>query len=191
MAMGIVSDEEMNKEIESFSRLPEKREFPEPVARVEERKERGWNGGRKEGDTDIPDVLKRVIGDTILESGNRKHVSSVFGVSESTVSAAKVGAHSTASYHRPDKDLNSYIQGKKREIADRARGTLDRALDNITDEKLAAAKVRDLAGIAKDMAAVVRDMESGSEEKASQTNIVFYSPKPKTEEDYTVIQVTE
>lgn len=181
MAMGIVSDADLEKELNNVNR---------PIARVEEKKERGWNGGRKEGDTPIPDTLKKVIGASALEGTPRSEVAKIFGVSESSVSAYKHGVSSTARWNdSPDKSLNAYMKSKKVEISNRARGTLFSALDKITEDKLEATKAKDLAGIAKDMSAIIRNMEDPEESKNSQTTIVFYSPKEKPEESYEVIDV--
>ena len=188
MAMGIVSDEDFIKEIESHNRVPAK----PVIARIEEKKERGWNGGRNEGDSNIPDVLKKVIGGSAIESGKHSLIAKTFGVSESSVSAYKNGAHSTATYYSPDKELREHILGKKREVSDRARTTLLEALDYITPDKLTASKAKDLAGVAKDMSAVIKNMEENVDnEKSGDTTIVFYSPRTRAEEEYAVIEVRD
>lgn len=191
MAMGICSDDELAKELERLKKVPSNPIPPKPTAEVIEKKTRGWNGGRESEHTDVPDVLRRVIGDTVLESGNRALVARAFGVSESSVSAYKNGATSTASYHRSDKELKAHMREKRSEVSDKARTKLLDALDGITPDKLVAAKARDLAGIAKDMSAVIQNMESKEIEELNQTNIIFYSPKPKSEEDYVTIDVNE
>lgn len=200
MAMGICSDDDLKQELERLRKPVNPNPTnptnlinhpPKPTAEVVEKKTRGWNGGRDSIHTDIPDTLRRVIGDTVIESGNRGLVARAFGVSESSVSAYKNGATSTASYHRSDKELKAHMREKRVEVSDKARMKLMGALDYITDDKLQAAKARDLAGIAKDMSAVIQNMESRETEELNQTNIIFYSPKPKTEEDYVTIQVNE
>lgn len=195
MAMGIVDEKDFQKELESYTKKPVIPEVripkPEPTARVEEKKTTGWNGGRTEGAVEVPDVLRKVIGDTALESRNKNtDIARIFGVSTAATKAYKVGM--TGPNGHISQDLKAHMRAKRMEVSDSAREKLMSALGYMTEEKLEGAKAKDLAGIAKDMSAVIRNMEPPEEAgDASQTNIIFYSPKPKEESDYLSIQVTE
>src|SRR5574339_807014 len=189
MAMGIISNEEFLKELERHRRNPAPKN-EEPTAEIIEKKDRGWNGGRNSGDTEVPESIRKTIAGCALEGIPARHTAEVFGVSESSVAAYKKGTTSLANYYRPDKDLEEYIKSRKSEISGRARETLFDALNKITPDKLEATKARDLAGIAKDMSAIIKDMD-GDSDRDSQTNIIFYSPKAKSEEDYVTVEVVE
>jgi hypothetical protein len=68
------------------------------------------------------------------------------------------------------------------------------ALHHITVDKLVDAKVRDLAGIARDMSAVIKSIEP--EEKANPLGsngptFIFYSPQFRKEEHFDVVQAKE
>jgi hypothetical protein len=68
------------------------------------------------------------------------------------------------------------------------------ALSKLTEDKLDIAKARDLAGIAKDMSSVMKNMETDNSnnptEKAGPT-FIFYTPKVKAEENFDVVQAKE
>lgn len=195
MAMGICNDEDFEAEMGrlsktvSYARSNQKED--ESEARIETIRTPGWNGGRGENHKDVPETLRKVIADSALSGSQGDFVAKTFGVSPSSVDAYKKGAHSTASYYQPDPDLKDFLAKRKFELAGKARETLGKAIEKITDEKLDATKARDLAGIAKDMSAVVKNLEPDSGESASQTNIIFYSPIPKKEDDYPVIDMKE
>lgn len=190
MAMGIVSHEEFLKELDRHrNKVPEKTE--DVTAEVREKKDRGWNGGRGEGNTEVPESIRKVIAGTSIEDRlSNARAAEIFGVSPQSVSAYKNGTTSLSTYHSKDRDLNEYVNAKRSEVSGKARGVLFGALDKITEEKLSATKARDLAGIAKDMSAIIKDMED-TDSSGSQTNIIFYSPKPKMEEDYVTIDISE
>lgn len=150
--------------------------------------------GRGKGNTEIPDSLRKVIGEESAINGRASalELARNFDVSPSSVSAQAVGAMSTASYdNRPNQ---SHIIKSKERIATRARSKLTQALINLTSEKLKDAKARDLSGIAKDMSAVIRNMEPETprnpDERRGPT-FIFYSPQFKQEEHFETIHVKE
>jgi hypothetical protein len=69
------------------------------------------------------------------------------------------------------------------------------ALKHITPDKLELAKVRDLAGIARDMSAVIKNIEpedNGPKDPAKNgPTFIFYSPQFKKEEHFDVVRVEE
>lgn len=178
MPLGIVDDaafaEELNRNVPSA-----------PSAEIIDIKK-----GRGEV-TELPDSLRKVIGDCALVENNDT-VAETFSVSRSSVSAYKVGATSTASYHEPDKDLKEHVDDSRKRISKRAQNKLMLALGGLTKEKLANQKARDLAGIAKDMSAVIRNMEPPQDnEDKGAAKFVFFAPTLKLESHYPVIQVNE
>lgn len=138
-----------------------------------------------------PEIMREIIGDTaITESG--RDVSEAFGISQSSVSAYKVGAHSTSSYNKPDQQLKENVNKKRYKISNKASNRLVMALDSITPEKLSEVKVKDAASIAKDMSAVIKNMEPDhGRENGPAVQFVFFSPRQKTESDYEIIHVND
>ena len=187
MPMGIVSDRDFNTEKDSLSK---------DTSLSETAVIKDVNRGRGKGNLEVPNSLRNVIGEESSINGRTSAVdlASNFGISPSSVSAYDVGSKSTASYNqRPNLPV---INQAKERIAKRARGKLLKALYHITEDKLESANAKDLAGIAKDMSAVVRQMESESDkDKGKEINngptFVFYAPQFHKEEYYEVVQAKE
>lgn len=197
MSMGIVSNDDFIRENESLN-PPIK---PDSKPRDSDSTERESPGlieepklGRGEGSVEVPNSLRKLIGQTAVESGRGEAIElgKLLGISPSSVSAYSHGSTSTSSYEeRPNKGT---ITKSKERISKRARIKLMLALHHITDEKLSNAKVRDLAGIAKDMSTVVRQMDETAnpdKEKEKGPTFVFYSPKFRQEDVFDVVQTKE
>ena len=191
MPMGIVTDEEFDTE---KSRVVPP--TPAPNSSVPITGEIvDVNRGRGKDSVEVPNSLRNIIGEESVTNGRQSAVelAQQFGISPSSASAYGVGATSTASYaERPNA---SAINGVKEKIAKRARGKLMSALHHITKEKLEGANAKDLAGIAKDMSAVVRSMEPEKERTPQEGNngptFVFYAPQFRKEEHFDVVHVKE
>jgi len=180
MPMGIVSDEDYQKELD---KCPKKEDGTAKILPI--------NRGRGHA-KETPAILRRIIGETAITENN-KEVSEAFGVSPSSVSAYKHGANSTNSYNNPDPVLNNHITNRKAKIGNSARKRLMMALKHIDDDKLSQCGVRVLSGVARDMAAVMKDMEPPKQETPTQqfAQFVFMAPRQKEEKDYPVIQVVD
>ena len=143
----------------------------------------------------MPDSLRQIIGETNEIEGREAAVklAKEFGISSSSVSAYANGATSTKSYDTAKASIRDHINRSKERISKKARRNLNLALENITPEKLANAKLRDLSGLAKDMSGIVKDMEpnTNSAEAANKPQFIFYSPQFKKEEHFDVIVVNE
>ena len=182
MPMGIVSDKDFDKELDNVT--------PKPKIPITK------ESGRKENDIEVPDSLRRVIGETAVTDGRKEALAlgEFFGVSPSSVSAYSQGAVSTSTYdERPNTDV---ISKSKDRISKVARGKLLKALRNITDDKLEGTTAKDLSSIAKDMSAVVRNMEDNDskgphEPKTNGPTFVFYSPQFREERHFDVIPAKE
>lgn len=184
MAMGVVNKKDFDSEL---AKSQPRREESKPEV-IHETIEKGRGNA-----PEVPDSLRKLIGQTAVESGRQDALTLAkqFGISPSSVGAYSAGATSTATYNdRPNvKNINS----TRERIARQARKKLVLALSKITDDKLNEAKVRDLAGIAKDMASVANAME----EKTVADNgnkgptFVIYSPQFKKEETFDVVNSKE
>jgi hypothetical protein len=195
MPMGIVSDKDFDSELTRVTpcaRREESKSIPITPEIVDIPKP-----GRKEGDVNVPEALRNVIGQTTIDYGRMEAVdlANKFGISPSSVSAYSKGATSTSSYdNRPNAGV---IQRSKDNIAKRARARLMLALSHLTDEKLKDTKARDLAGIAKDMTLVARGMESDDSTKSpvgggnQGPTFVFYSPQFFNEEKFETVVAKE
>ncbi len=190
MAMGVVSDDDFLKEVDNTSLSRPKPIAKTPIATVVDKP----IPGRKEGDVNVPNALREVIGEASFSDGRTSAVDLAqrFGISPSSVSAYSKGATSTASY---DETPNTSVIAKSRvRVQKRAMGRLMQALQNLTPEKLAETKARDLAGIAKDMSAVVKQMEpevEGPDKTKDLPQFLVYAPQFRDERSFDVIYAKE
>lgn len=208
MPMGIVSDSDFLSEMNSFTKnsiihnpntIPlnpsdtiESNSIPPTIVDIP--KERG----RKPGDNNVPEGLRSLIGVTSVMEGREAalELGRDFGISPSSVSAYSNGSTSTKSYNNPEKGLKDKITSAKRAISIKARKRLNQALENITEEKLEAAKLKDVAAVARDMAVIMKHMDP--DDDAPGGNIInngptfmIYAPPVKSESDYPVIHSRE
>jgi|SRR5215510_527631 len=187
MPIGIVSDADFDLE---KNKVPDVKPAPIKEAEIVD-----VNRGRGTGSVEVPNSLRNVIGDESQTNGRQSAVelAQSFGISSSSVSAYSKGATSTATYdQRPNAGI---IKQARERIAKRARGKLMKALNKITDDKLDSTNAKDLAGIAKDMSAVVRNMEPEQEKGPVNPNngptFVFYAPQFRDERHFDVVHAKE
>jgi hypothetical protein len=186
MPIGIVSDEELEKELHRISPKVIEGSIVSKTPR-----------GRSDGDNNVPDSLRKIIGEEALLNGRGAalEIASQFGISPSSVSAYANGATSTKTYDTPSKSLISHINKSRERAVKRASKTLNAALGAITQDKLDYADVSDLSGIAKDMSVIIKNLEpkqvseSPADSKAPQ--FVIFAPQFRKEETFDVITVQE
>jgi hypothetical protein len=153
------------------------------------------NKGRQIGSVEVPNALRQVIGETSAIDGRAAalELARTFEVGPSSVSAYNKGATSTASYS--DRPNLPHINQAKERISKKARTRLINALNHITNDKLESAKVGELATVARNMSAIVKDMEPESEKGGKNTmnqpTFVFYSPQVRKEDTFDVIKLPE
>ncbi len=188
MPLGIVSDKDFEKELGNSSKVPDT--IP-TTGRVDILP----TPGRNSGDNNVPDSLRKIIGETSEIEGRQEalELANHFGISPSSVSAYANGSTSTASM---DKQPNlDHINGQKNRIVKRATIKLHKALSHITDEKLEGAKAVDLASIAKSMSGIVKEMEpekpKDSTDGKNAPAFIVYSPTFKQENYYEVVTARE
>lgn len=179
MALGIVPDDVFEQELERFL----------PSAIIVQPKKDGR--GRFEGTETVPDTIRKVIGDTHLESGRAagRDMAAMFGLSEEASQAYKDGKLSRTG--SPAENLSAHINKTKERIAMRAGNLAWTALNAITDDKLAEAKAGELANVARSAASIVKDMtpDESSNRPAQLTQIILHAPKMMSEEKYQTIDV--
>ena len=195
MPIGLVSDELLKRELESCNgnRVSSSVPSGEVAGEVEDIPARG----RKEGDVNVPESLRKVIAEEALLNGRASAVDLAkgFGISASSVSAYSNGATSTTSYNSPNKSLISHINKSRERAVKRASKTLNSALAAITQDKLDYADASDLSGIAKDMSVIIKNLEPRSESDDSNSpktpQFVIFAPSFRKEESFEVIDVKE
>jgi hypothetical protein len=188
MGMGIVSEKDFDSEL---SRLkPETREKSNSLPQIIDMPSKG----RGEGNLAVPDSLRKIIGETSVIEGRESalDLARSFGISPSSVSAYDNGAHSTASYNStPNAQHNNEARQR---VTKKARNRMIIALNALTPEKINEAKARDIAGIAKDMAVVIKTMEPEFDKGDSDKNrpqFIFYAPQIHNEQKYETIYAKE
>lgn len=141
----------------------------------------------------IPTELRKIIAEEAISGTPAKELSKLFEISESSISAYKNDATSTSSYNQPNGELAKSNDVVRQTILDGARGKILIALENITDEKLRDAKVRDTASVAKDMSAIIRNLEPQTDKGQNGLNqqFIFYAPKSKKESDFEVVEMRD
>ena len=188
MPMGIVSDKDFDKALNDVTPCP-----PMPLGRGTGVAIVPINKGRGEGNVEVPEGLRKIIGEEAAVNGRQSalEIADKFGISPSSVSAYTHGSTSTSSY---DQQPNlTHINEAKLRVAKKARNRLVMALNSLTAEKIEAAKAKDIAGVAKDMAAVIKTMEPEGPKTNGNSGptFIFYSPQMRREEVFDVVRVKE
>jgi transcriptional regulator with XRE-family HTH domain len=192
MPIGIVSDDEFLSELDSLSSSRKESHPSTPLVSIVDKPTRG----RSDGDVNVPDSLRQIIGETAVIDGRQDalQLASMFGISASSVSAYTNGSTSTKSYDTPSKSILQHINKSRQRSIKKASHVLKSALSAITQEKLDYTDARDLSGIAKDMSVIIKNLEPQAEAKVDGTStpqFVIYAPSFKDERSFEVITVNE
>jgi hypothetical protein len=152
--------------------------------------------GRNEGDVNVPDSLRQIIGETAVIDGRQEALSlaSQFGISPSSVSAYAKGATSTDSYNEPKKSIIDHINKSRRRHIKKASLVLSAALGAISQDKLDYTDAKDLSGIAKDMSVIIKNLEPQSvpsDDGVKGPQFTIYAPTFRDERTFEVINVNE
>lgn len=187
MPLGVVTEEEMNGEINRFNGIIK----PSVPARSE--KVIDINRGRPEGRKEVPESVRKLAADESICGTPAKEIKELLGVSQSSISAYKEGATSTSDLNQGkfDSKLKDHVEETKRTIGMTARERLMAALVQIDDERLGKATLREVSSVAKDLSAVSKNMESDKGMVANNQQVIVYAPRVKEEQDYQIITVNE
>ena len=181
MGMGIVNTDEFDSQLDNLNLSKQIREDASVIT---------IESGRGKGNVEVPDSLRKVIGETSITDGRTEAIElgKQFGISASSVSAYSAGAHSTASYDEtPNKPV---INDAKERVARRARTKLMLALNSLTPDKIINSSGRNIAAIAKDMSAIVKNMEPDLPKSVTELNqpqFIVYAPQTKSEDMFDVV----
>ena len=183
MPLGIITDDELKSELVHLGIVTEESKKKAEIVDIK----RG-RGDKEE----TPEVIRNIVAECALQGAPHKQLIEMFGVSQASVSAYKNGATSTATYHEGEKKLKNHTNQVRARISKKATNRMMAALDGITKEKLEDVKPRDLAAIAKDMSAVIKNIEPQKESNENDgVRFVIYAPQLKQEIDFQTIHVSE
>lgn len=189
--LGIVSDDDFLAELE---KMENKRVVPSlpPIPLIQDIK----TPGRRTGDIETPEVIRNLIGDTALISGNSeaRALAESLGLSKQSADAYSNGATSLGTYNKTDGKLGNFLKNRRKKIAAKASLLAVNAIDGITEDKLAEASATELAAIAKSAAAIVKDMLPEDKNALNNGNsptvqFVIHAPQIAREEKFDVIDI--
>lgn len=194
MAVGLLNDDEFEKEMGRYKGF-RKESHPSVPEIVDIPKE---SHGRAPGDNNVPDSLRKIIGETAVIDGRQAALSLAreFNISPSSVSAYAKGATSTTTYDTPSKSIFSHINKSRQRAIQRAQKTLNGALSAITQEKLDYSDAKDLSTIAKDCSVIIKNLEpekivENQDNGIRSPQFVIYAPQFKQENSFESITVNE
>lgn len=152
-------------------------------------------GGRGKGNTEVPQSIRRLIGESSIEegSGAANAIGKFLGLSKSSVSAYAHSATSTATYNKPNEELADHLLNTRKRITKRAAGKLYKSLGVIDDDKLEKLSALEASTVAKNMSAIIKNMEP-PDTKGTTVNgpvITFYAPQMVREELFETIVLNE
>lgn len=151
------------------------------------------NGGRREGDLEVPDFLKGIIADISndpSDSSSRKEIAEHFNVSEQTVTTI---SHGLKNPKEVDEKLQDVIDKKRESVHESSVKVLEEALALVGPKMIAEGdklKAKDVMSIAKDASAVIRNTSKENRGNAGGTSVIIYAPSQRKIDDYRVIEVT-
>lgn len=186
--MKVCSREEADKLIEDESNLLKKDERNKNFLDYETLI---INRGRVKDVENNTDEERKEIANLAITSGMTiDEVAKFSDVSPNSVSAYKHGATSEATYNNRDNPTGNYVKGLKDAISGAAQNKLMDAINALTDDKINSSKGRDIAGIARDMSSVVKNMNTDGP-LIQNNKVIIYQPRMREEEDFDIIEVNE
>lgn len=141
--------------------------------------------GRRDGDTEIPDFLRKLIGITTKVSGPTK-AAKVFGVSQPTASTAARGEISPGV---PNPELKAHINEKIADARERAVQGVLSALNLVPEKIDGNVKLKDLTQVAKDLSFVADKLAPADEKMPRGAQVIFYTPPAAQLESYDIIDI--
>lgn len=141
--------------------------------------------GLRPGDTHLSDDVKIPIAVLARLGCDPKEVAETFGVSPS-------GVRDIADGNGVSEEVKSTVDAALEGIKTRLVDKLSNTVDFITPEKLATAKITDVASVAQRISSVISDLSPKKDDKnqGSKVQVVIHSVNRKDEEHYDVIEVT-
>lgn len=139
--------------------------------------------------SETPEILRELVASESISGANSKELSREFNVSESSISAYKNGATSTASYHNPDMELKKANDRTRDHISGKAQSKLIAAIDSIDfQDKI---KPQIASAIARDMSSVIKNLNPNPDIAIQNNQVLVYRPRMREEDSYETIQIDE
>lgn len=150
--------------------------------------------GRGKGNNEVPESLRALLGITSVAEGRRDalDIARELGISPASVSAYANGATSTTTYNRPDGLLKEKVDIVRTDIIKKAQTRLSTSLDNITEDKLSEASLKELAIVGKSLSGIIKDLEPDkANDNGNAPQVVIYAPQVKQENYYETLELRE
>ncbi len=146
--------------------------------------------GRNEGDVNVPQSLRKLIGDTSTFEGRKSALALAngLGISSSSVSTY-ANPDNGALSEKNSEDIFAHLANRKTKMSKKALNKLSLALSFIDEGKLKDLGARDLAAVSKDMAQVAKHMEpkQESDKQIDPVQFHFYAPQVRNENHYETV----
>lgn len=176
MAIGIISDDDLQKELDRQQAQIIQRERP----------------GRNPGDNNVPDALRQIISDTAIEEGRgeAKKLADMYGISDSSLSAYQRGSTSTADNKNSNTALRERNQRTRDKIQSKSQSKLLQVLDEIDGEKIKSLTAVEASSVARNLAGIVKDFspDMKKDEQVHQQQLVIFAPYIRREDEFMTIQ---
>lgn len=192
--LGVLTDEEFDKELIKIPSSQPKELVPSidevSIDAIVESLPKPGRGNTPE----VPDMVRSLAATEAISGNTLEDVAKAFGLSTSSVSAYKNSATSTASYNTPQKKLASSIDLFRNRITKKASRVLIGTLDSLNEADVLAAKPRERAGIARDMASIISNINPTPKDTSSDrpnVQFIMYAPPVREESKYEVIDAID
>lgn len=147
--------------------------------------------GRHLGDVNVPQSLRKMIGDASANEGRQAglELARSLGISPASVSAYTHPENSSSLMAANKDDITNFLTNRKNKISKRAISKLGLAISMIDETKLKDLKATDLSNVAKNMAQVVKHMEPPVKDDAPAAGVQFvmFAPTVKNETHYETV----
>lgn len=211
MPLGIVNNEDFESEIKNsgtnftvptVNKTNESEKIPHPMTIIQQNEngpittsdvliKRFHPHGRNEGDMNVPDSLRKLIGETGVMEGRPAalELAKGLGISPSSVSSYTNPATSPHLSEASKDSITTFLVGRKQKLSKKALNKLALAMNFIDEDKLKDLGARDLSAVAKDMAQVAKHMEPPKEEETKKDPVQFhfYAPQVRQENHYETV----
>lgn len=141
------------------------------------------NGGRHEGDKNIPPVIRGLIS-VAANVGTTKEAALAFGVSHHEAHDLKHGKVNDL----PNSDLIEKRDNGLGKIHDKALAALMASMNLITPESLDGMKTKEVVMVAEKLASIVDKTREGN--TARTPLVVIHAPRLRDENEFDVIEIT-
>lgn len=185
MAIGVLNPKEFEEELNRLKDSTDENPVSRGVVIPSHDKGRGL------GNNQVPNSIRKIISEDVLNGIPASEVSEAFGISKSSISAYKNGSTSTSSYDKPNDSLTNFNRTIKDKLLKKSRKAMLRALDHMTEDKFEGARLTELSIVAKNMSGIAADMEPVINNQINNTQVIVYRPRMKEEDDYVSLQLNE